>query len=189
MTEKSKDNQDRLFTWTQLYELTRLPAAPKKKVGRPLESAFPRKLMGIYLSVEEKESLLAIQKELRSILQKKPSYGEVLGILSRLYSMTLEESPVVLDELARGHVRHKERRVMVAFKVSDGERRLFLEIQEALQAAPEFENYSLSYGDVFVIMAKGFKETMERDRSLEATSSFIEFSQRFVDSTIPPVKD
>ena len=91
MTDENEKNSERLFTWTQLYELTRLPPAPKRSVGRPQESAFPRTLLGIYLNPDEKRSLLGIQKNLTPVLGKKPSYGEVLGIISRIYSAILAE--------------------------------------------------------------------------------------------------
>ncbi|MBN2045323.1 MAG: hypothetical protein JW757_09915 [Anaerolineales bacterium] len=180
MAKEKTENQDRLFTWTQLYELTRLPSAPKKKVGRPVESAFRRKLMGIYLSEDEKRDLLEVQRVLHHVLDKKPSFGEVLGILSRLYQMMISENPSVSEVLTRGYVRPKVKRIMVSFKISDGERRTFLSVQETLQAGPDLEHYPLSYGDVFVIMSSAFLSALKANKNLPKASSFIEFSQSFV---------
>jgi hypothetical protein len=184
MAKNDPQNQERLFTWTQLYELTRLPSAPKRKVGRPVESAFPRKLMGIYLSADEKNDLLEIQRVLHNVLDKKPSFGEVLGIVSRLYQMLIEENPTVSETLTRGYVRHKEKRIMVSFKISDGERRTFLSVRDTLQAEPDLEHYDLSYGDAFVILSSAFLSALESNQNLPKAKSFIEFSQSFVASEL-----
>lgn len=180
MTDENEKNSERLFTWTQLYELTRLPPAPKRSVGRPQESAFPRTLLGIYLNPDEKRSLLGIQKNLTPVLGKKPSYGEVLGIISRIYSAILAEGGDDAGQITQGFVRAKGGRKMISFLLSTGERREFFSIKEQLQDEPDLENLKLSYGDAFVLLASAFQETIKANPALLESDSLIAFVKDFV---------
>ncbi len=184
MASQTDKNSERLFTWTQLYELTRLPQAPKRSVGRPQETAFPRKLMGFYLNAEEKELLLNVQSTLEQVLDKKPSYGEVLGIMSRIYSTIIAEEHSKVSMLTRGFVRPKGGRKMVSFQLSDGERREFSDISKKLQGEPDLENVNLSYGDIFVILATAFQETLSNEDALLESESLIVFAQDFVSTVL-----
>jgi hypothetical protein len=180
MAENNESNSERLFTWTQLYELTRLPPAPKRSVGRPQESAFPRSLLGIYLNPDEKKGLLALQKDLKKVLGKKPSYGEVLGIISRIYSTILFDEKINAGSITSGFVRPKGGRKMVSFLLSTGEKREFFAIKDRLQSEPDLANLKLSYGDVFILMVSAFQETLAANPSLLKSNSLIEFAQDFV---------
>lgn len=184
MTENNEGNSERLFTWTQLYELTRLPPAPKRSVGRPQESAFPRSLLGIYLNPDEKEDLLAIQKDLKQVLGKKPAYGEVLGIIARIYSTIFAEDKNSTGSITSGFVRPKGGRKMVSFLLSTGEKREFFAIKETLQAEPDLENMTLSYGDVFILLTSAFRQTLAANPALLKSDSLITFAQEFVASEI-----
>jgi hypothetical protein len=140
--------------------------------------------MGFYLNAEEKELLLTIQAGLERVLDKKPSYGEVLGIMSRIYSAIIAEEHSKTSVLTRGFVRQKGGRKMVSFQLSDGERREFSAISEKLQDEPDLANVKLSYGDIFVILATAFQKTLNDEASLLESESFIVFAQDFVSTVI-----
>jgi hypothetical protein len=73
------------FTWTDLYKKIRsehIDQPLRSKPGKP-KSTIPRKRASIYLSEGELRLLREWQEDLKKLLGRKPSYGEVFGILSR----------------------------------------------------------------------------------------------------------
>jgi hypothetical protein len=72
--------------WVQLYEARRASAEVKTRTpGRPT-SAVPRKKVGVTLSQGEIHELEEWQERLSTLMRRKVSLGETVGILARLCS-------------------------------------------------------------------------------------------------------
>ena len=70
--------------WVQLYEARRVLAEPETRPpGRP-PAPIPRHKVGITLSQGEVNELEAWQERLSSLLGRKVSIGETVGILTRI---------------------------------------------------------------------------------------------------------
>lgn len=73
--------------WVQLYEARRISGPVVQKTpGRPA-SVVPRKKVGITLSQGEINELDTWQKRLSTLLGRKVSVGETVGILTRICSV------------------------------------------------------------------------------------------------------
>lgn len=81
MTSSHSPNRS---AWVQLYEARRVIAEPETRPpGRP-PAPIPRHKVGITLSQGEVNELEAWQERLSSLLGRKVSVGETVGILTRI---------------------------------------------------------------------------------------------------------
>lgn len=79
--------------WVQLYEARRQVNEPQARpVGRP-PSIVPRTKVGLTLSKGETSELEEWQERLTTLIGRKVSIGETVGILSRICSARLEQMP------------------------------------------------------------------------------------------------
>lgn len=75
--------------WVQLYEARRSPEDMAVRLpGRP-PAAIPRKKIGLTLSQGEIHDLEQWQERLSTLLQRKISKGETVGIVTRIASARL----------------------------------------------------------------------------------------------------
>lgn len=97
------------YAWTQLYEARKAPhikaddVMPHQKPGRP-ERIIPVKKSTLYLSAGDETALKNWQKILTPLLGRKPSIGEVSGIMANILSermklLGVSEAPQTLDSL------------------------------------------------------------------------------------------
>jgi hypothetical protein len=88
--------------WVQLYEARRLnEAVPARLPGRP-PGPIPRQKVGVTLSQAEIQELEGWQKRLSSLLRRKISVGETVGILTRVCSTRFDRvaEDVEVDDLS-----------------------------------------------------------------------------------------
>lgn len=79
--------------WVQLYEARRQVNEPQARpVGRP-PSIVPRTKVGLTLTKGEVSELEEWQERLTTLLGRKVSIGETVGILSRICTARLEQLP------------------------------------------------------------------------------------------------
>src|SRR5574340_699767 len=79
--------------WVQLYEARRQINEPQARpVGRP-PSIIPRTKVGLTLTKGEVGELEEWQERLTTLLGRKVSTGETVGILSRICTARLEQLP------------------------------------------------------------------------------------------------
>lgn len=93
-----------LAAWVQLYEARRATKTPQvRPVGRP-PSMIPRKKVGVTLSKGEEAELGAWQKRFSSLMGRKVSVGETVGILTRILTARFDalglDHETTLEELA-----------------------------------------------------------------------------------------
>jgi len=85
--------------WVQLYEARRIAAEPESRSpGRP-PAPIPRHKVGLTLSQGETYELQIWQTRLSTLLGRKISTGETVGILTRICSARLNRLPNA-DELS-----------------------------------------------------------------------------------------
>ncbi len=82
MTSQSHVNKP---AWVQLYEARSQPQPESRPPGRP-PGAVPRHKVGVTLSQGEVSELQAWQEKLSTMLGRKVSTGETVGILVRICS-------------------------------------------------------------------------------------------------------
>ena len=83
MTQNPSSNKS---AWVQLYEARRISGPIEQKTpGRP-PSIVPRKKVGVTLSQGEISELEQWQERFSSMLGRKVSVGETIGILTRISS-------------------------------------------------------------------------------------------------------
>jgi hypothetical protein len=76
--------------WVQLYEARRLNETVSARLpGRP-PGPIPRQKVGVTLSQAEIQELEAWQRRLSTLLRRKISVGETVGILARICSNRFE---------------------------------------------------------------------------------------------------
>lgn len=79
--------------WVQLYEARRQVNEPQARpVGRP-PSMVPRTKVGLTLTRGEISELEEWQERLTTLLGRKVSIGETVGILSRICTARLDQLP------------------------------------------------------------------------------------------------
>lgn len=79
--------------WVQLYEARRQQTEPQARpVGRP-PSIVPRTKVGLTLTKGEVSELEEWQERLTTLLGRKVSIGETVGILSRICTARLDQLP------------------------------------------------------------------------------------------------
>lgn len=79
--------------WVQLYEARRQLTEPQARpVGRP-PSIVPRTKVGLTLTKGETSELEEWQERLTTLLGRRVSIGETVGILSRICTARLEQLP------------------------------------------------------------------------------------------------
>lgn len=95
--------------WVQLYEARRSMGAIRTRApGRP-PLPIPRRKVGMTLSKSEVTELEAWQERFSYILNRKVSFGETVGILTRICSARFTQlssngSPKTLDRLVENMV-------------------------------------------------------------------------------------
>ena len=101
MTAKKPSNRS---AWVQLYEARQAGLEIKSRPpGRP-PSLIPRRKVAMTLSQGEINELDAIQEKLTSIMKRKVSIGETVGIMTRICTARIariseREEPMTLAEL------------------------------------------------------------------------------------------
>jgi hypothetical protein len=87
--------------WVQLYEARRKPQSIEERMpGRP-PGLVPRRKVGVTLSQGEIVELQTWQERFSSLLQRKISTGETVGILTRLASARFTSlEPQTFNELS-----------------------------------------------------------------------------------------
>lgn len=93
--------------WVQLYEARRVTAEPETRpAGRP-PGVVPRRKVGLTLSQGENSEIDIWQERFSTLLRRKVSAGETVGILTRMASARFTRLGLDIEDITLGQLVEK----------------------------------------------------------------------------------